>query len=189
MFLDSYEIDRTEVTKEAYWECVSSGNCTAHGGGQIVAVSDSFREGGFFDQGDELLRIDPRDYEIAVTVAEAELASAKAALAEEQARARIAERDWQQFGGDRSAASRTMLREPQLAAAQAAVKAAAAQLARARLDLERTRITAPYAGRVLEQNVDIGQYVTTGTELARIYATDYAEVRLPLTPRQCRVWP
>ena len=76
------------------------------------------------------------------------------------------------------------LRKPQIAAARAALLSAQAQLERARTDLERTRIRAPYAGRVLEQNVDIGQFVSVGTMLAKIYAIDYVEIRLPLSNRQ-----
>jgi RND family efflux transporter MFP subunit len=64
------------------------------------------------------------------------------------------------------------------------VASAEARLTQARLGLERTKIVAPYAGRVLERNVDIGQYVSPGTVLVRIYAVDYVEVRLPLTNRQ-----
>ncbi len=72
------------------------------------------------------------------------------------------------------------LRIPQVAEAEAALASARAALVRAERDLERTRIRAPYAGRVREKNVDLGQYVTPGTPLARIYAVDYAEIRLPL---------
>ncbi len=36
----------------------------------------------------------------------------------------------------------------------------------------------------MEQQVDVGQYVSPGTVLSQIYATDYVEVRLPLTDRQ-----
>ena len=68
--------------------------------------------------------------------------------------------------------------------ARAAVLSAKAQLERARTDLERTRIRAPYEGQVLEQNVDVGQFVSPGTVLGRVYATDYVEIRLPLSSRQ-----
>ena len=64
------------------------------------------------------------------------------------------------------------------------MRSAEASLARAQLDLQRTTIRAPYAGRVLAQNVDIGQYVSPGTTLAKVYAVDFAEVRLPLSNRQ-----
>ena len=151
--------------------------------GRITEISENFHEGGFFEQGDVLARIDPRDYQIAVTVAEAELARVKAALAEEEARAQVAEREWQQLKRSQNA-NQLVLRKPQLAAARAAVLSAEAQLARAQLNLERTHISAPYAGRVLEQNIGVGQYVGPGTVLARIYAVDYVEIRLPLSNRQ-----
>lgn len=152
--------------------------------GRIVALSDNFENGGFFKQGSVLVQIDPRDYKIAVTIAEAELARAKASLAEEQARAQVAKRDWQQLKRQTKTANPLVLRKPQVAAARASVAAAQAQLARAKLNLERTHILAPYTGRVLEQNVGLGQYVAPGTVLARIYAVDYVEIRLPLSNRQ-----
>lgn len=151
--------------------------------GRIITMAANFAEGAFFERGDVLVQLDPRDYEIAVTVAEAELARSQATLAEEQARAQVAERDWQKLNRGKNA-NQLVLRKPQVAAARAAVKAAEAQLARARLNLERTRITAPYAGRVLEKNVGEGQYVGTGTVLAKIYAIDYVEIRLPLSQQQ-----
>ncbi len=151
--------------------------------GRVVHIAPNFRHGSFFEQGNELLRIDARDYQTAVTIARGELAQARLDLAEEQARARQAERDWKRLG-ETGSPSALVLRKPQVASATAAVAAAEARLAQARLDLERTRIDAPYAGRVLEQSVDIGQYVTPSTVLGRVYAVDYVEVRLPLTDRQ-----
>ncbi|NIV75911.1 MAG: efflux RND transporter periplasmic adaptor subunit [Gammaproteobacteria bacterium] len=158
-------------------------NLIAEVAGRVVAVSPSFREGGFFEAGDVLLSIDPRDYRTAITIAESNLAQARLALEEERARAAQAEIDWKRLGGGEKP-SALVLRKPQLASARAAVAAAVAELERARLNLERTAVAAPYAGRVLENNVDIGQYVSPGTVLARVYAVDYAEIRLPLTPAQ-----
>ncbi|MDH3638075.1 MAG: efflux RND transporter periplasmic adaptor subunit, partial [Gammaproteobacteria bacterium] len=151
--------------------------------GRIVNIAPNFRQGSFFEQGDPLLRIDARDYETVVTIAQGDLAQAQLSLAEEQARARQAERDWKRLG-EQGRPTALVLRKPQLSSAAAAVAAAEARLAQARLDLERTRIEAPYAGRVLEQNVDVGQYVTPATMLGRVYAVDYVEIRLPLTDRQ-----
>ena len=151
-------------------------------GGQVVDIAGNFREGAFFEAGDVLLQIDERDYLAAVEVAEAALVQARARLKEEQARADQALRDWRRLGqGD---AGELVLREPQLAAAQASIASAQAQLSTARLNLERTRIKAPYAGRVLNKSVDLGQVVGSGTALASIYAVDYVEVRLPLSNRQ-----
>lgn len=151
--------------------------------GSITELSPKFRAGEFFEPGDVLLRIDPRNYQSAVTIAEASVAQALAALAEEQARSAQARREWKRLGGQ-GVVDDLVLRKPQLAGAQAQVRSAEAGLARARLDLERTVIRAPYVGRVLQQHVDVGQYVSPGTTLAQVYAVDYAEVRLPLTNRQ-----
>jgi RND family efflux transporter MFP subunit len=151
--------------------------------GSIIELSSKFRAGEFFERGDLLLQIDPRNYASMVTVAAASLAQAHAALAEEQARSAQAEREWTRLG-ERGAADQLALRKPQLAGAVAQVRSAEASLARAQLDLQRTTIRAPYAGRVLLQNVDIGQYVSPGTTLAQVYAVDFAEVRLPLSNRQ-----
>ncbi len=158
-------------------------NLIAEVAGRVVDVSPSFREGGFFETGDVLLSIDPRDYRTAITIAESNLAQERLALEEERARAAQAEVDWKRLGGGEQP-SALVLRKPQLASARAAVAAAVAELERARLNLERTAVAAPYAGRVLENNVDIGEYVSPGTALARIYAVDYAEIRLPMTPAQ-----
>lgn len=71
-----------------------------------------------------------------------------------------------------------------MARSQSSVASASAQLQQAQLDLERTRISVPYAGRIREKQVDVGQYVSPGTELARVFAIDYVEIRLPLSNRQ-----
>jgi RND family efflux transporter MFP subunit len=151
--------------------------------GQVVWIADKLRKGGFFEPGDALVKIDPRNYETAVTIAASELAQARLQLQEEQARAEQAARDWDKLGlaGE---PDELVLRMPQMGSARASVAAAEARLRRAEIDLERTRISALYAGRVLEKNVDIGQFVNSGSVLARIYAVDYVEIRLPLTSAQ-----
>ncbi len=151
--------------------------------GRVVEVAPAFRVGGFFETGELLLAIDSTDYETALVVAEASLAQARMRLVEEEARAEQAVRDWDSLGQG-GQPSGLVLRQPQLSEARAAAAAAEARLERANRDFQRTSITAPYAGRVLEQWVDIGHYVTPGTALARIYAVDVAEIRLPLTDRQ-----
>ncbi|MEH6393677.1 efflux RND transporter periplasmic adaptor subunit [Pseudoalteromonas sp.] len=151
----------------------------AQASGQIIAVSEQFREGGFFEKGDVLLQLDDRDHRAEVKAAQANLLTAQQGLQEEQARGRQALVDWQRLGNG-AQASNLVLREPQLAAAQAQVLSAQAQLEKAELDLERTKITAPYAGRVLSRSVDLGQVVSNNTQLATIYAIDSVEIRLPI---------
>ncbi len=146
--------------------------------GRVTDVSPSFAEGGFFEQGDVLLRIDPFDYEQAVIAARSQLAQARLRLAQEEAEAEVAEREWAALGqGDPRALT---LRKPQLEDARALVAAAEAAVVRAQRDLDRAEVRAPYAGRVRTKSVDVGQFVTVGSPIATIYSVDIAEVRLPL---------
>lgn len=150
--------------------------------GQVVAIAPQFAAGGFFEAGQTLLQIERADYQFAVARARAQLAKADEALALERGRARQAEREWRDLGDE--VANALFLRQPQLAAAQAAQAAAQADLDKAQLDLERTRITLPYAGRVAEISVNVGQFVTPGSRLGRVFGAASVELRLPLTLRQ-----
>ncbi|ATC93809.1 efflux RND transporter periplasmic adaptor subunit [Pseudoalteromonas tunicata] len=151
----------------------------AQASGQINEVSSQFRDGGFFEAGDILVKLDDRDHKAEVKIAQSSLMSAKQALFEEQARVKQALADWQRLGNGQQA-NALVLREPQLEAAKAKVLSAEAQLEKAQLTLERTQIVAPYAGRILKKHVDLGQVVNNNTQLADIYAVDYVEIRLPI---------
>jgi len=146
--------------------------------GQVIWVSDSFASGGFFEKGEVLVKIDPFDYEQALVTAKSELAHTKLRLAQEEAEARVAREEWEELG--RGDGTPLTLREPQLADARAAMDAGAANVARAERNRERTVIRAPYAGRIRQESVDVGQFVTIGAPIATIYSVDAAEVRLPL---------
>jgi RND family efflux transporter MFP subunit len=151
--------------------------------GTVTALGPDFVVGGRFAQGDLLLEIDRRDYEIALTTASANLAQATAQLHEQEALADQARHDWRSLGRPGTPAPLT-LREPQLAAARANTDAARAQLERAELDLQRTRVLAPYAGVVGARSVDAGQFVARGTPVGQVYAIKSVDIRLPLTSRQ-----
>lgn len=147
--------------------------------GQINYVSKQFRAGGFFEQGDVLIQLDDRDHRAEVNIAQASLMSAKQSLQEEYARVNQAKADWKRLGNDK-APNALVLRQPQYEAAKAQVLSAEAQLDKVKLSLERTSIVAPYAGRILKKNVDIGQVISSNTQLADIFAVDYVEIRLPI---------
>jgi RND family efflux transporter MFP subunit len=151
-------------------------------GGQIVAVNPNLRDGGFFEKGDTLASIDRRDYEADVRIAEATLMDAKQSLAEAEARTVQAREDWARLGNSGDAPE-LVLRLPQLEAAKARVTSAQSSLQKAKLDLERTDIVAPFAGRILRKLADVGQVVSGNAPLAEIYATDSIEIRLPLKNR------
>lgn len=157
----------------------TEGQLVAQVSGQIIDVSPHFRDGGFFEAGETLLTIDPRDYNIQVDIAAAELANARVNLEEQLALADQAQKD-RAILNKQGLASDYALRKPQLAAARSQIDAAQAKLAQARLAVERTEIKAPYAGRILSRSVDRGVVVSNNQALARIYATDRVEVRLPL---------
>jgi multidrug efflux system membrane fusion protein len=151
--------------------------------GRIVALHPSFATGGAFKAGDVLVTIDPRDYDLAVVRAQAQVAEAKRHLILEQEEAEQARREWEVLGEGKSPTSLAM-RAPQLAEARAKLKAAEADLAKARLQRNRCEWRAPFAGRVREKLVGLGQYVQPGNILARLYASDVFEVRLPLAVNQ-----
>ena len=150
--------------------------------GQVIKVEADFVAGGFFDEGSTLIQIDPRDYEAALINAKAQVADAKQRLAEEKGRVRQAQREWRDLGNDE--ANELFLRKPQLAAAEAALASAQANLTQAQLNLSRTSIKVPFTGRIDETFVDLGQYVSPGSIIARVYDAAIAEVRLPLNNRQ-----
>lgn len=151
-------------------------------GGLVESVGPAFARGAFFTEGEVLVKIEDVDYRFAIARAQSQVAAAQQRLAEEEGRALQAEREWRDLGTDR--ANALFLRKPQIASAEAALKASEADLAAAEKDLARTAIRGPFNGRVIEKHVDIGQFVTPGTAIATVYDTDIAQVRLPLTDRQ-----
>ena len=151
--------------------------------GTVIDINDAFVVGGTFASGDILLEIDPQDYEIALKQAQANLAQADAQLLEQEALADQAKVEWQSMGR-RGKPSPLNLRVPQLAAASANRDAALAQVRQAELDLERTRVVAPYNGMVSERLVDPGQFVARGAPVGTIHSTHAVDIRLPLSNRQ-----
>ena len=146
--------------------------------GEVLEVSPSLATGAFFKKGELLLRIDDKDYKSALATRKAELARANLALQIEIKEAEVSKKEWERLM--KTEPDPLVLRIPQLAEARARVEAAEAALAQARLDLERTRILAPYDGQVDERLVDLGRFLNVGTSLARIHGIDAAEIRLPL---------
>jgi RND family efflux transporter MFP subunit len=152
--------------------------------GVIRSISSSFVAGGFFEKGNILIHLDSRDYKYRYTQAQHKVSQAELALKLEEQQADIAKTEWVQMNEGTPPA--LVSREPQLAEAQASLESAKAGLMQAQLDLDRTKIRAPFSGRVKAKNADIGRYVTPGMSLARIYSIDVAEVRLPLPDKDLK---
>ncbi|MCA1767300.1 MAG: efflux RND transporter periplasmic adaptor subunit [Idiomarina sp.] len=68
-----------------------------------------------------------------------------------------------------------------MASAVAAVESAEANLAKAERDLERTTIKAPFDSVLRSKEANLGQFVSTGSQIALVFDTRKAEVRLPLS--------
>ncbi len=151
--------------------------------GRVLMVSPALASGGFFSAGELLLEVESVDYVAAVEEATAAVARAEAALSREEADAEVARRDWESIGEGREA-SPLVLHKPQLKEARANLASAQARLEMSRRDVERTKIRAPYEGRVRSRMVDLGQFVVRGTVLADVFAVDFAEVRLPIADSQ-----
>ena len=153
-------------------------------GGKVVSVSSSLVNGGVFRKGDTLLQIEPVDYQLAVTLAKAKVKDAESSLelAEEEAAAALEE--WRLLYDDGTNGNKKppplVAKEPQLDAAQARLEAERADLRKALLNLERSKLKAPFNGRVGQESVDIGQYVTPGQSLGTLYSTEAAEIIVPL---------
>lgn len=153
---------------------------TAEVSGVVEFVSPTLFAGSFFKKGDLLLEIDKIEYEAALANAKGMLASAKLAYAQEEALSEQAQLDWKEMG--RGQPSDLVLRKPQLEKAAADMESARAAVALAERNLSKTKVVAPYDGRVETKYVDIGQTVNARmTQLATVYSVDVAEVRLPIS--------
>lgn len=151
--------------------------------GVVVSVSPSWADGGFFESGETLLQIEASDYKLALVQAEAQVAQAEVGIAREEQEAAVAVKEWDSLGNE-GRPPPLVAHEPQLAEARALLESARAAKKQAELNLKRTEIRAPYAGRVRKKSVDIGQYVSPGSQVARIYSVEKAEVRLPIANKE-----
>ena len=151
--------------------------------GKIVFASPVMVDGGEFKKGKVLLRIDPLDYKLAVTLARARVKDSESRLKVAEEEAASAKEEWRLLYQNTKDIDKEppalVAKEPQLAAAKARLAADHADLQKAMLNLARTELAAPFNGRVSDENVDIGQYVTTGKTLATLFSTQAAEIVVP----------
>lgn len=167
-------------TVQSYFETTLTPQVT----GEIVEVSDQFRAGVMVKKGDVLARIDVTDYKALLANFTAAKINARQVLAEEEINVRQASEDWIASGRSLADASDFVLRKPQLAAAQANIDSAEAAEAKAKVDIERTVIRAPYDAMVVVRSASLGNLATPQQSLGRLVATSKAEIRLPLTAEQ-----
>lgn len=156
--------------------------------GKVAWIDSGFQSGGRVSAGQTVFRIEEEDYLYRVREAEADLEARRVELLEAREKAEIARTEYEQFSGRQAnggssehRANPLTLREPQLKAAEAALDREEARIADARLALSRTWVRAPFDGYVRDESVDLGQVVTAGQAVGRIFSADAVEVVVPLS--------
>ncbi len=174
---DAVQIEATGVVKPARQVSV-----TPEVSGKVVKVGSAVEPGGRIDAGALLVRLDARDYRLAVTQEESRVRQAELELELERGRGSVAEREWEILGAAAEAPSRLALRAPQLDSAEGNVEAARSGLERAQLNLERTELRAPFNAIVLDEQVEIGQLAGPTAPLITLAGTDrfWVQVSVPV---------
>ena len=185
--------ERVQILAHGAVEAAQRSVLAARVSGEVVEISDAFVPGNRVAAGTTLLRLDPADYELALVEAQASLATARASLAQEQGNQAVARADADILNLEVSEDERRlMLREPQLSSARANVKLAETALQRARLNLERTRVLAPFDGLVLSRDVALGsQVAANGGVLGELAAAApyWVVLRVPIDALRWIEWP
>lgn len=151
--------------------------------GKVIEVNRHFEPGGQFRKGDTLLKIERKDYELAVQQQTGNLTKVQSDVRLEMGQQAVAKREYEILGETADEEDEELLlRQPQLAAKEAAVSVAEATLEKARIDLERTEIIAPFNALIQTRLVDLGSYVGPGAQLAKLVGTDefWVEVSVPV---------
>lgn len=147
--------------------------------GEVRWMHPEFTEGGLLKKGTRILRIDPRDYELAVARKKRAVAEAEYALKIERGRQDVARREWKLLNGKTESADNDLaLRKPHLEKVRAELAAARAELEQAELDLSRTQIYAPFNALVRDKHVDVGSQVSVQDRLADLAGTDSWRIRV-----------
>ncbi|WP_394243185.1 efflux RND transporter periplasmic adaptor subunit [Vibrio astriarenae] len=152
--------------------------------GRVELLTEDFETGTIVKQGTILAKLDDTTYQQAVTQAKADVASANLALLEEQRQGEQAKSEWERSGIDGEPSSPLVLREPQLASAQATLANAQQALEKAQRDLEDTVVRAPFDALIVSRDAQPGSYLAVGQVIATLYSVDRVEVELPLSEQQ-----
>ncbi|MBX7082210.1 MAG: efflux RND transporter periplasmic adaptor subunit [Nannocystaceae bacterium] len=151
-------------------------------GGRVVELSPELVPGGRLRKGEQILKVDPRDYSAAVASVQAEMSQAALAVREEATLRRVAEHEWKDSKDVAADTLEFVMREPHLEAAQARVSSVRSRIDKARRDLQRTSLKAPFDAIVLDESIDVGQMVGPQTPVARLAGTErfWVQVALPV---------
>jgi RND family efflux transporter MFP subunit len=154
--------------------------------GQVIWQGESITLGGHVKAGDELIRIDPKDYELALAEVQANFEQARFEREVESGRQVIAKREWDELQSDLDMAEvnqSLVLREPHLRRAEALMEKAKNDIEIAELQLSRTVIAAPFNAMVVTESVEVGQLLSPGAQICELVGTDefWVQVTIPFS--------
>ncbi len=156
--------------------------------GRVSEISPRMIAGGIFRKGELLFAIEDVDYQLAIDLARANLAQSEYDLLRNQNLAEVARNEWQALNsGSDAEPNPLVVYEPQLKSARAQRDAARANVKQAELNLQRTRIVAPFNCYVRSEQLGIGQFLNAGSPVATVVGTDHVEIVVPL-PLDELVW-
>lgn len=155
--------------------------------GQITWIAENFVPGGIVSEGEELVKLDPSDYELLLTMRSSERMEVEASLALESGRQKVALREFELLGEEMDESNQSLvLRKPQLETTRAQLRAAEAAENNARLELERTKVAAPFDAQIISRAVNLGSEVGQGASLARLVGIDEYWVNASVPVRSLR---
>lgn len=150
--------------------------------GRVTWKNPELTVGGQLVAGDVLVRIDQRDYKLALAQQKAAVAKAQAELELERGRKRVAEEEWKLFGKDETGSPALAQREPQLRSVELGLASAQTSLDQAKLTLDKTVVRAPVNAIVRENYTEAGRLITPQQPVAKLVGSDtfMVEVSLPV---------
>ncbi len=153
--------------------------------GEVVYLSSGLVVGGRVQKGQVLLTIDDSDYKIEVQKANSALEKEMSNLAIEQGSQQIAKEELKlinEVSSEEMVATDLALRKPQLLQVQAAIRSAKADLEKAKLNLSRTQVKAPFNALVIEKNIDKGSLVSSQEALCSLVDVDFFQIETQVPP-------
>ena len=176
-----------QISIEAFGVTQSQGNIAlmAKAPGELIELNDKLRRGANFKKGEVLASVDASDFTQNLAIAQAAVAQAQAKLSLEQAAAELAVKDWQRISQEPP--SDVTAHKPQLTLAAAAIQTAKAQVALAELNMSRCTLVAPFDGRALKLNAEVGQWLSPGAIVAALLPNTGTEINIPLNLKQLRL--
>jgi RND family efflux transporter MFP subunit len=156
--------------------------------GRVSELSPQMVAGGIFRKGELLFAIEDIDYQLAIALAQSSLAQAELELLRNENLADLARKEWHSLNSDSNAEPNSLvIYEPQLKSARAQRDAAKANVKQAELNLQRTRVFAPFNCYVRSEQLEIGQFVNVGAPVATVAGVDQIEIVIPI-PLDELVW-